>query len=519
MDTYTEQMLIDSKEIIEKTGISRATLNNYIRLGIIPKPLVKKPDRIHEKTKKIGFFPQSVLDSIDKVKTMKKEGMSIQEIAAILAGEPKAGTHMENKSEGVRREPERRTEEKTIPRDVGQLTLSIDDIRTPAYLINYKFEIEWTNRAAEEEIFKQTVQQINDPGARNIFKLLFNILNIYNAQYDEQIFDLHMTFFKSRHSKEAIPGLYINMQEREIDFLKRSFDRSGDLERKELINQTHVDIIKKDGSRESYRLYVTFFREGLFFLYEREDTAFDGAMELLTNRSKVINELLQRRMPVLVNFCVIVADLQDSVRICAELPPEEYFELINQMRRTIEESFRKYYGVYGKHAGDGLVYYFLKDRDLKYIINSIDCALEVKERMEKLSEEWKVRKKWNNVLYLNIGLNEGQEYFSALRPSVNIEFTALGDTINYASRLSDLARNGAVLTTKNLINRINREDRRRFIFGIRKKTSGGEVFVENTFSRVADLIDAEDRRIPKIMDIAALSVTEILGKSSDPEWY
>ncbi|OPY75394.1 MAG: Adenylate cyclase 2 [Syntrophorhabdus sp. PtaU1.Bin058] len=500
-------MLIDSKEIIQKTGISRATLNNYIRLGIIPKPLVKRPDRTHGKTKKIGFFPQSVFDSINRVKTMKKEGMSIQEIAAIFAGEP--GTHMEKMPGEIKREPEHITETRTIPRDVGQLTLSIDDIRTPAYLINYKFEIEWTNQTAEEEIFRHAVRQINDPGSRNIFRFLF---------YNETIFDLHMTYFKSRHSKEAIPRLYMNMEEKEIDFFNRSFDRSMELTKKELINQTYVDITKKDGSRESYRLYVTFFREGLFFLYERADTALDGAMEFLTNRSRVISDLLQRRMPVLINFCVIVADLQDSVRICAELPPEEYFELINQMRRKIEESFRKYYGVYGKHAGDGLVYYFLKDRDLRYITNSVDCALEIKGRMEKLSEEWRMRKKWDNGLYLNIGLNEGQEYFSALHPSANIEFTALGDTINYASRLSDLARNGAVFTTKNLVNRMDKEDRCRFIFGIRKKTSGGEVFVENTFSRVTDLLDVEDRRNTKIMDISALSVTEILGKASDHGW-
>lgn len=519
MDTYTEQMLIDSKEIIEKTGISRATLNNYIRLGIIPKPLVKRPDAGYGKTKKIGFFPLSVLDSIKKVTTMKKEGRSIQEIAAIFAGETEAKTHIEKETKAVKQAQDRRTEENVFSRDMGPLTLSIDSIRTPAYLINYKFEIEWMNQAAEDEIFKQPVQRISDPESRNIFKLLFNVLSDRNMQYDETIFDLHMTFFKSRHSKDAIPGLYPNIQEKEIDFLNRSFDRSRDLERKELINQTRVDVMKRDGGKESYRLYVTFFREGLFFLYEPADIALNGAMEFLTNRSRVINDLLQRRMPVLINFCVIVADLQDSVRICAELPPEEYFELINQMRRRIEESFRKYYGVYGKHAGDGLVYYFLKDRDLKYMANSIDCALEIKERMEKLSEEWKIRKRWDNGLYLNIGLNEGREYFSAIHPSANIEFTALGDTINYASRLSDLARNGSVLTTKNLISRMDKEDRRRFIFGIKKKTSGGELFIENMFSRVVDLINAEDLRSAKLMDISALSVTEILGKGFVPERY
>jgi len=45
MDTVVppEPTLISSKEILDQTGISRATLNNYIRVGILPRPLVQRP--------------------------------------------------------------------------------------------------------------------------------------------------------------------------------------------------------------------------------------------------------------------------------------------------------------------------------------------------------------------------------------------------------------------------------------------------------------------------------------------
>ncbi|MFT6754287.1 MAG: adenylate cyclase, partial [Candidatus Azotimanducaceae bacterium] len=37
--------MLNSKQIIEMTGISRATLNNYVALGILPNPVVKtSPD-------------------------------------------------------------------------------------------------------------------------------------------------------------------------------------------------------------------------------------------------------------------------------------------------------------------------------------------------------------------------------------------------------------------------------------------------------------------------------------------
>ena len=39
------------------------------------------------------------------------------------------------------------------------------------------------------------------------------------------------------------------------------------------------------------------------------------------------------------------------------------------------------------------------------------CALELREKMKHLSEEWKRDTGWCGDLYLNIGINEGYEFF------------------------------------------------------------------------------------------------------------
>ncbi len=88
----------------------------------------------------------------------------------------------------------------------------------------------------------------------------------------------------------------------------------------------------------------------------------------------------------------------------------------------MEGSFKKYYGTYGKHAGEGMVYYFLKDRDSNYLMNAILCALELRENMKKLSNEWKINKGWFNDLFMNIGINEGEEYFGTI-PAVTVDRT------------------------------------------------------------------------------------------------
>ena len=137
--------------------------------------------------------------------------------------------------------------------------------------------------------------------------------------------------------------------------------------------------------------------------------------------------------------CALVADLQDSCNLSAELPPAEYFELINEVWGSLGPIFKKYYGTHGKHAGDGVVYYFLPKQTSSYIFNAIVCATEIRERVGQLSEEWKQRKNWLNELYLNIGLNEGRELMGSFETPQSVGLTVLDDTINHAGRLSDFS--------------------------------------------------------------------------------
>jgi class 3 adenylate cyclase len=130
--------------------------------------------------------------------------------------------------------------------------------------------------------------------------------------------------------------------------------------------------------------------------------------------------------------------------------------------------------------------------------------------MAEFSNKWKMRKKWLNDLHLNIGINEGKEFFGSIRTSV-IEYTALGDTINYAGRLSDFARFGSIWTTKNLLNKLNSAELNDIHFGIRRKEHDQEIFMKNTYSRIMDLLEATDKRHSKFMDIATLPVAEIIN--------
>ncbi|MBA4396227.1 MAG: hypothetical protein C0394_02380 [Syntrophus sp. (in: bacteria)] len=386
---------VSSLDIIEKTGISRATLNNYIKMNLLPRPKVRKPDETAVRARMLGYFPASVMDTIGQIKILKNHGSTMNVIIERL----KRSNSIEPSGDVMMRE-ESRSSYATGP-------------------------------------------GISNPNEQN--------------------------------------GSSVMPEERKGTLTLASHE------------------IKPP-------------REAACFVHPKLDDSARNAADLLSRRTKIINDLLGRPMPTLISFCVLVADLQNSARICAELPPEEYFELINQVWICVDGSFKQYYGAHGKHAGNGMLYYFLKEQDNQHMMNAVLCALEIRENIKKLNTEWKVRKGWFNELKLNIGINEGEEYFGTISNAPGAEFVSLGDTVNHAGRLSDFARCGAIWTTKNLINKLGAEEKNGIRYGIRHIDKDNEVLVEDSFSRIMDIMTPDNIKNSRLMDIATLAITEILGR-------
>lgn len=284
MDNAQGRDLVTSKEVLSVTGISRATLNNYIKVGIIPRPVVQKPIAGMEGVKKIGYFPRTVLDRIKSVKELKGKGHSMEDIAKRfgqkrIRPQKKIEVEVEASLEVEPSRPERMVvREAKIYGD--EINVTFEDVSFASYLVNYRFEVEWINREAEEKIFKQGVSLVGDMGARNIFKLLFNWEFHNLVQNWKDLASFHMAFAKAKYSKTWISKLYRGISKREVSILEEIYDKVP-TSRKQSIQDTPLNLLLKDGTTESYRVYSIFFREGMFFnyapasiLYHRGDRSF-----------------------------------------------------------------------------------------------------------------------------------------------------------------------------------------------------------------------------------------------------
>jgi adenylate cyclase len=507
--------LLTSKDILEKTGISRATLNNYIARGFLPKPIVSRPEVSGSGPRQIGHFSPEVLERIELIQQWKRGGISMDDIGVRLAAmSPNPVSALRGTG------TEKFSPKNTVPDNVVQLdsseslTLTVEQLPHIAYMVNYKFEVLWLNEKARSSLpglFNQLPPGTDD---RSIFKLLMDrgdesLLPDYGA-----MLRLNLTLAKDRMSLEGIMMPLRGMPNSRLRVLEQLYN-DAEPARNAVVAELPIRLTGKSNKAVEHSAYATYFREGILIVIAPKSGDADELLRLLGRRDMVIRSLLSKRLPVLTDLAVLVADLQESVKICSELPPDEYFELINKIWATAGEIFRKYYGTYGKHVGDGMVYYFFPQPDSNYVMNAVVCAQELKTAMARISKEWQLRKNWVNELYLNTGLNEGQEWLGTFQTSTSVEFVVLGETINHTARLSDMARFGQIWATKNFMSKLQPDRRDQIDFGIERVGANGQrMMVQSSYSRVGNLVDVESGRYVKLQDIAGLAVTEIRGVST-----
>lgn len=498
-----------SKQLIDLTGLSRATLNNYINLGLIAKPIVMNPGRTGERARQLGFFPDDTIERINTIRQLKREGKYMSDIVNQMAQvNPTRAERPAVADAGLSVHGSGRSA------DGGALTLTVDQITHPAYMVNYNFEIVWFNEQARAEILGGFDALPPNSEDRGIMRII--CANPALAAKNGDLIAFHLALAKGRMPASTFGNVCKDLP----PYCAPPFAASlpePQAAHKVSITDAPLMLTDATGGQRCYHAYASFFREGILLVYVPGDTPADTLLGFLSRRDQVIRDLLRKRLPVLTPLAVIVADLQNSVKICSELPPEEYFELINQIWSAMGPIFRKYYGTHGKHVGDGMVYYFFPQPDNSYILNALLCAQEIRLEMQKISKAWQIRKNWLNELFLNIGVNEGEEWLGTFQSANSVEFAVLGDTINHAGRLSDFARHGKIWSTKGLIGKLSAVDRAKVRYGITRNAGDGRtVFVGSSFSLLAGLIDLAEGRHEKFCDISGLTITEIVDVTTAP---
>jgi class 3 adenylate cyclase/tetratricopeptide (TPR) repeat protein len=163
------------------------------------------------------------------------------------------------------------------------------------------------------------------------------------------------------------------------------------------------------------------------------------ADKILTTRTSIEGE----RKLVTVMF----ADVANYTSVSEKLDPEEVHQMMDGAFKILMDEIHKYEGTINQFTGDGVMALFgapVSHED--HAQRACYAALSIQKAMGAYGE--KIEKDTGVEFKMRIGLNSGPVIVGAIGDDLRMDYTAVGDTTNLASRMQTMAQPGTVLLSE-----------------------------------------------------------------------
>lgn len=493
--------MLTSKEIIERTGISRATLNNYIASGLVARPQVLPPGPEHGAAPRIGYFPDDTIERVETIQRLKREGWSITRIAGHFAAQGAGGAAVPAAVAAPAQVPVEAPRAlpglATVPAPVAAAAPSEPALRLtravlahPAYLVDDGLRLVWMNDEARHGALSPLAGRA--PAAGD--SVLAHLLAVPDEAARDAMLRLHL---RAAHQR----GLDITDLARGLPQQALRFEGVGG-EREAVRPEPGLVVQARVPGTPARSLYAIQFREGILFAWQPAGIAPEQGLAPAS--------AARPAAPRLTPVAVLVSSLQDASGLWVRLTAQEYFELLNEVGGELERIFRLHRGQPGRQAGEVLVCYFLPGGDRSHLWNALAAAQQTRDAMRQVSRRWQVRKGWDVELCMNIGIDEAQDWIGGVGAGGDAGLRVLGDAPERAEQLSRASRLGAILVTRNLLGKLSDEERAHLTYGVpRPEGAPAEGPLLFTFTRMQDI--ASPLVVPA--RFADLAVAELLDLS------
>jgi class 3 adenylate cyclase/tetratricopeptide (TPR) repeat protein len=165
------------------------------------------------------------------------------------------------------------------------------------------------------------------------------------------------------------------------------------------------------------------------------------AEKILAQKDRIEGE----RKQVTVMFC----DMEGFTGLSDKIDPEEVYSIMDQVYEILIHKVHDYEGTVNEMTGDGILALFgapiaLEDAPQR----AIRSALAIHREISRFNDKMKMEKPGLPKLNMRVGIHTGPVVVGTLGNDLRVEFKAVGDTVNLASRMESMAEPGTTFVTE-----------------------------------------------------------------------
>ena len=147
-----------------------------------------------------------------------------------------------------------------------------------------------------------------------------------------------------------------------------------------------------------------------------------------------------------VHATVVFADIVGFTRLSETLPPDAIADILN----VYFDATTFYRGTIDKYMGDcAMIVFGVPEKDDEHLFHGLCCAVMIQRMVERLNEQR--RAQGHTTVEFRIGINSGAMLAGNLGSRERMQYTVVGDTVNLASRLSNMAGGNEIIAASPLL--------------------------------------------------------------------
>ncbi|HSU72559.1 MAG TPA: adenylate/guanylate cyclase domain-containing protein [Candidatus Binatia bacterium] len=183
---------------------------------------------------------------------------------------------------------------------------------------------------------------------------------------------------------------------------------------------------------------------GLNYFEEQQQTAYlrDAFSKYVSK--ELLNELLSAKQELKLggtrkDITVFFSDIRGFTTMSEKTEPEALVQLLNEYFTSMTRIILKHQGTVDKFIGDAIMAFWNAPvEEPNHATLACTAALEQVEALKVLQKKWSER--GVPVIHIGCGINTGPAIIGNMGSEERFDYTAIGDTVNLASRLEGLTK-------------------------------------------------------------------------------